>query len=166
MYAAVEHCQKGIGRVQLITVKKRNHLDVVMGKNLSRLREAAGFKRQQDFADALGILSQNLISQWEIGMKSFGKENLQKFCQILKCQPYEFFIDEDTPIIKDRDEQEALFRYRKEKLLGIAEDVIRFSNYMMGERGTSNEKYRKPMRTPFEPFVPGKEKRGKQKKDA
>jgi transcriptional regulator with XRE-family HTH domain len=52
-----------------------------MGNRIARARISAGFRSQQELAEALG-LSRTLIGQWESQIKLPGRDNLAKIAKL------------------------------------------------------------------------------------
>ncbi len=87
---------------------KKGEIDQIIGHNLRRLR--LSFKMTQEaLAESLEIESCGLISDWERGIKGIGKDVLERLCNIFKVRPYEFYIEDDTPLPSSELEQKILF---------------------------------------------------------
>ena len=108
-------------------------IDFLIGKNLKRLRLKAGLT-QEELADLLKI-SHGLIPKWESGKKGMGKKVIARLCNILKAQLHEFFIDKNTPLIKDELEQEsiALFREAKDIDEDSARKILEYGKFIIKE---------------------------------
>ena len=106
-------------------------LDKLIGKNLRRLREKYGFTQPQ-LASMIGTTPQRL-SAYETGRDGMGKDYMERVCKALKIQPWEFYLTEQTPIIADEYELEALDRARRAQAAGVAEDVAKYGEYRITE---------------------------------
>lgn len=112
-----------------LLVMKREDIDTIMGLNLKRLRIKASLT-QEALAELIDV-SQGLIPRWESGIKGIGKEVLIKLCKALNVQPYEFYIDESTPLPATDLERKALFMARaaeSSRLDYIAEEIIEYGS--------------------------------------
>lgn len=124
------HGQKG-NKILLLYVQKRE-IDVMVGRNLKRLRIHSGMT-QEGLAEKLNITSSGLIPQWESGVKGIGKNVLEKLCVIFNVRPYEFYIEDKTPLITDEDEKDLLITFREAKELGgaVAEKIPEFGRFII-----------------------------------
>lgn len=100
--------------------KRVKALDKRRGQNLRRLRNRNGWSQEELFLKT-GI-GQTKISAYENGL-GFDKETLIRFCEAFKVKEWEFDWEESTPVVKDEQEQQDLFRKREEERLGIVDRV-------------------------------------------
>ena len=87
-------------------------IDRLIGGNLKRLRLMAGLT-QEALAEKLGIQSTGLIPRWEAGTKGIGKDVLTRLCKVFAVKIAEFYREEDTPMITDREEMRIITAIRK-----------------------------------------------------
>lgn len=52
-----------------------------------------------------------------------GKDLMTRICEKLKIEPYEFYLREDSPVVKDPAEREILYKYRMAKQLTEISDA-------------------------------------------
>ncbi len=106
----------------LIAVSKKiNYIDVT-SKNLRRIREAHGLN-QPVLATKIGS-TPGRVSAYETGADAMGTDYIERVCNALgDVEFWEFFIDDETPIIKDAREKERIRLHRIEESLGIADQV-------------------------------------------
>jgi transcriptional regulator with XRE-family HTH domain len=112
-----------IGILLTMDCMEVNDLDILIGRNLRRLRESKGMSQEQ-----LGIKIGNRaskISAVENGKEGLGKALMLKICSVLKVQPIEFYLTNETPLIKDDNEMKLIERARtypelEEQLLTIS----------------------------------------------
>lgn len=112
-----------------LLVMKREDIDIIMGINLKRLRIKASLT-QESLAELIDV-SQGLIPRWESGVKGIGKDVLIKLCKALDVAPYEFYIDDSTPLPATDLERKALFMARaaeSARLDYIAEEIVEYGN--------------------------------------
>ena len=106
----------------LFSVSKKFDYIGVTSKNLRRIRESHGLK-QPELAIKIGS-TPGRISAYETGADAMGTDYIERVCKALgDVDLWEFFITDDTPIVKDEKEQERIRLYRIEEHLGIADDV-------------------------------------------
>lgn len=124
-----------------VSYDMRKKIDILIGKNIKRLRLREHFS-QERLAIYLKIESVGLVSDWERGVKGVGKDILEKLCKILKAKPYEFYIDNETPILIDKEEKELLITYREAKELGliVAEKIPQYGRFVVNEVKTMKER--------------------------
>lgn len=97
-------------------------IDVIIGKNLRRLREKN--KLSQDDLAAMIDTPKSRISGIENGRVGMGKDVMMRVCRALTVNSWEFHLTDKTPIIKDRQELEDIQQRREADLVGIA-DMVR-----------------------------------------
>ncbi len=112
-------------------------IDVLIGKNLKRIRENKGISQVQ-LAAMIGTTPQRL-SAYETGRDGMGKEYMERVCRALSIRPVEFYFEESTLIVADDQEQAALDRYRREQAAGVAEDVAKYGEFRIGEAKKKSE---------------------------
>lgn len=116
-----------------VCLMEESDIDIVMGRNMRRLRLARGLS-QEELAEKMGQgVTKQRISAIENGREGMGKYLLAQACDALKARTWEFYIEEDTPIITDPGEQQKVYRYRLEQDLGIAEEVARYEDYRIDQ---------------------------------
>lgn len=80
----------------------------------------------------MGIEKQR-VSGIENGHIPMGKELLERFCKAFKVKPYEFYLDEETPVIANKKEEAILYKYREAEALAVAERVEHYMKYVIDE---------------------------------
>lgn len=96
-------------------------IDILIGKNLKRLRQKAGLTQDQ-LGEKIGV-DGNVIAQIEGAVRGMGKSMMTRLCNTLKIETWEFHWTEKTPIIKDEREQLDLFIRREAEKMGIGNQV-------------------------------------------
>jgi transcriptional regulator with XRE-family HTH domain len=107
------------------------NLDELSRKNLLRILRERGLK-QVELAAKIGTTPQHVNSILR-GERGIGPDIMARICRELKIEPWEFFIDDKTPIVRNDKEKERLFLYREEERLGVAEEVIRYETFKIAD---------------------------------
>jgi transcriptional regulator with XRE-family HTH domain len=96
---------------------KIGELNKITGKNIKRLRNKHGFT-QQELATRIKSKTSH-ISEMENGKRGVGEKIIVRLCNVFKVEPYEFYVNNHSPIpltpleykalriIKDADEIKA-----------------------------------------------------------
>lgn len=113
------------------------NIDEIIGRNIKRLRDSKGWT-QEELAHRIGTHSDGLISLWERGIKGVGKASLSVLCHVFNVKPYEFYIEDDTPIAKDETEKKWLYIMREAEPLHLREEIERYGHFAI-----ENEKAKK-----------------------
>jgi len=113
----------------IISIVKDLEINRLIGKNLRRLRDSRKLSLSK-FADIVGSTPQR-ISGIENGREPMGKAMMEKICGQLNVRPWEFYIEEDTPLITDSSEKRQLELFREARALGVAEEVTRYGMYQI-----------------------------------
>lgn len=106
-------------------------LDKLIGKNLKRIRLKAELT-QDKLGEMIGV-DGVVIAQIEGAIRGMGKVVMSRLCKALNVYPYEFYIDNDTPVAYDEIEKETLFTLREAKKLGVAEEIPKYGKYLIQE---------------------------------
>ena len=104
-------------------------IDALIGKNLRRIRQLKNLS--QDDLTQLTNISKALISDAENNKRGIGKDVMMRICKALNVQPYEFYIDDSTPLPATELEKKALYMARSaenSKLDYIAEEIVEYGN--------------------------------------
>lgn len=104
-------------------------IDALIGKNLRRIRQLKNLS--QDDITQLTNISKALISDAENNKRGIGKDVMMRICAALNVQPYEFYIDDSTPLPATELEKKALFMARaaeSSRLDYIAEEIVEYGN--------------------------------------
>jgi transcriptional regulator with XRE-family HTH domain len=99
-------------------------IDALIRKNLRRLIVQAGYKKQNEFAVFVGVDAayiNNVLQE----RRSLGKDVMERICRAMKIQPWEFYVDESTPVVLDDLEHRAVELIRAARPLGVAEEILR-----------------------------------------
>ena len=117
-------------KVQFFTMAGRAvDIDDVIRKNLRRIIEERGLK-QNHVARKIGV-APSQISDILSGLKNMGKDMMTRLCTELSIDPWEFYVTEKSPIVKNPREQQRLYIFREEERLGIAEEIARYEEYQI-----------------------------------
>lgn len=103
------------------------NIDKIIGNNLKRLRAKSGFT-QDKLGEMIGV-DGVVIAQIEGSIRGMGKSIMSRICKALDIQPYEFYIDEKTPLPASELEKKALYMAREAEhshLDYIAEEIIEY----------------------------------------
>jgi len=110
------------------TVKDINRL---IGKNLKRLRLEKKLT-QERLGELVGV-DGNVIARIEGNILGLGKKLMLKICSVLNVKLYQFFLEDDIPIIQDETEKEILYTIREAKPLGVAESISKYGRFIIAE---------------------------------
>jgi transcriptional regulator with XRE-family HTH domain len=119
------------GIVANLPLVKSEEIDILIGQNLRRLREAQ--KMSQGMLAEISKTPQTRISAIESGREGMGKDLMTRMCNALKVDPWEFYWTDKTPVIKDKQEQLEIFRHREATMLGVAEEVAKYETFRIDE---------------------------------
>ena len=114
-------------------MKTVKDIDKLIGKNLKRLRLEKKLT-QEKLGELIGV-DGNVIARIEGNILGLGKKSMSKICNVLNVKPYEFFIEEDTPVIENEYEKEVLKISREAKALGnmVAESISKYGRFIIAE---------------------------------
>jgi transcriptional regulator with XRE-family HTH domain len=113
----------------------------IFGENLLRLIFRAGYKTQREFALEHGIDTSQLNSI--IKGRAYVSEALMiKLSEYLSAEYWEFFMRDDTPVVRDADEGELLANYRKAVQKGVQGMIKNFMGFVLagGMEGYAGQK--------------------------
>lgn len=112
---------------------KVSDLDILIGKNLKRIRESKKLS-QENLGEMINITNTK-ISAIENGREGMGKDIMTRICNTLNIRPDEFYINKETPVLQDKDEQKMINIYREAKELGsmIAEKIPEYGKFIIKE---------------------------------
>jgi len=119
----------GIDRNGIFCYLLPMYLAKIKGANLKRLREGRGLKQWQ-VAEHLRM-KESHISEMEHGKRNITDKTIQKLCEWWGISPYEFFIEENTPFIKDKKEREHLLKFRQAENLGVGDEAREILDYVI-----------------------------------
>jgi plasmid maintenance system antidote protein VapI len=124
-----------------LTIAMNINLDELYRTNLIRIMTERGLK-QIDLAAKIETTPQyiNAIIRGERGL---GTDMMSRICRVLNIEPWEFTWTEKTPIIRDESEQQDLFRRRRARAAGVAEDTAKYETFRIEEakkKGTPGSK--------------------------
>ena len=100
--------------------------------NLRRLREQAGMKQWQ-IEEMIGA-KESHISEMESGKRAISDRVISILQDKLNIRPYEFFINNETPILKDGEESRHISDYREAEKLMIADKVDSYMSFIIKEK--------------------------------
>lgn len=106
-------------------------IDKLMRINLERLLAASGLK-QNRLAELVGV-HPSVINDILGDRRPIGKDTLMRLCKALGVGPWEFYIDESTPVVTDNKEREALKIFREAGPLHVAEEIQRYGKFLVKE---------------------------------
>lgn len=110
------------------SVKSIKDIDKLIGKNLKRLRVQHKFT-QDKLGELIGV-DGNVIARVEGSILGMGKKMMIKLCDVFKVNPYEFYIEHDTPLPATDLEKKALYMAREAEQLHveyIAEESLEYT---------------------------------------
>jgi transcriptional regulator with XRE-family HTH domain len=105
-----------------------NDINMIIGKNLRRIRKTRGWT-QEFLAVKIGVTT-ILINQIENAKKGMGKDVMARVCNILQVHPWEFYLADDTPIMRD-DERKFVEVMRKARPLNLSENIAQYARYLI-----------------------------------
>lgn len=127
----IEKCQLPNKDV-LVYIFFVDDIDKLLGKNLRRIREMKGIS-QEKLAEMINTPATRL-SAYETGREGMGKDIMMRICKSLNVRPYEFYIENDTPIPATDLERKALYTAREAEKIGagnIAEEAIEYTAHRL-----------------------------------
>ena len=107
-------------------------IDKIIGINLKRIRIERGMG-QEEFAQKISISKQRL-SAYENAKEGLGKDVMSRICTVYNIDPYEFYIEDDTPLPATELERKALYTIREAEKMGagyIAEEACNFTKHRL-----------------------------------
>lgn len=96
-------------------------IDVLVGKNLRRLRTRAGLTQDQ-LGEKIGV-DGNVIAQIEGAVRGMGKSMMTRLCNSLKIETWEFHWTEKSPFVRDEQELHDIELRREADRVGIGDRV-------------------------------------------
>lgn len=115
-------------------------IDEIKGLNLRRLRKRANLTQQQvgEFIND----SEGNVSAMEHGKRTLTDRKIEILCEKLNCEHFEFYIKDETPVLKDEEEKELLHTYREAKELGgvVASKIPEYGRFIINESKKSKRK--------------------------
>lgn len=127
------------------------NIDEIVRLNIVRLLKSRDLK-QNRFAELIDTTPQHMNAIMK-GRAGVGSDLLVRMCRVLQIEPWEFYVTEKTPIIKDESEQSAIVRFRQAQVAGVAEDVAKYGEFRIksaekeGSSGDIDERLRKGKQT-------------------
>lgn len=106
-------------------------IDKLISANLRRLIAARNLK-QNELARLVNV-SPTVINDVLADRRQAGKSMLQRLCEVLGVDVWEFYVTEATPIVTDPGELQALQRHRAAQALGVAEEVSNYESFRIQE---------------------------------
>lgn len=122
-YDALRGLRKRVESPIVLSVKvwTAEEIDQTIASNLRRIRSERGLS-QGEVAELIEI-EKTKISAWENLHEGMGKKAMALLCNKLNLQPWEFYITEQTPIVRDEAERQDLFRMREAQALGLGKQI-------------------------------------------
>lgn len=108
-------------------------IDEIKGMNLRRLRKKANLT-QKEIGDYFND-SEGNVSAMEHGKRTLTDRKIEILCEKLNYKYFEFFIEDEDPVIKEEDEKSLLHTYREAKELGgaVAEKIPQYGRFLLTE---------------------------------
>ena len=131
------HGQTVISFVQLLVFDKQN-IKILKGKNLRRLRIEKKLTQDQ-LGEMLDPQADGSHIASIEGGRGMSDETLAKFCAAMKVDVWQFFLTEETPIVSNEEEHQALKRRRQAKALNVAEDVEKYETFRIEDAKKSSQ---------------------------
>lgn len=128
MHSTIVYRQKIIQNVHLSYMNAKD-IDILVGKNVRRLRKRTGLTQDQ-LGEKIGV-DGNVIAQIEGAIRGMGKSIMARLCSAMKVHPWEFYIDQDTPITADASERSVVETLRSARPLGVAEDFVKYGRFLV-----------------------------------
>lgn len=101
-------------------------------KNLRRIRLAHNLS-QTLLAEKINS-TPSTISNYETGAERMHPDYIERICTALgDVRPWEFYLEDDTPIIQSEKEKQALLIIRQAEVLRVAEDIVHYGEYRVKE---------------------------------
>lgn len=114
-------------------IMKGKDIEDLKRQNLIRLIKRNNLKQYQ-LAEMIGITPEYLNKLIK-GHRGLSDDIQARLCNALKLRPDEFYIDNETPILQDNNEQELMNIYREAKDLGtiVAEKIPEYGKFVIKE---------------------------------
>lgn len=121
--------QAGKDSLRLFTMNV--DVNLILRENLIRLMEAKGIN-QVTLSELMGVkatIVNDLLS--DPPRRSIGKYYLQRLCEILEVDVWEFYITKTTPVITDAKEKEMVMLLREAGPLHVSEELERYGKFLI-----------------------------------
>ncbi|MBF0330266.1 MAG: helix-turn-helix transcriptional regulator [Nitrospirae bacterium] len=120
-------------------------IDKLIGTNLKRIRKAKGLSQKQ-LAELIKT-PWTRLSAYETGREGMGKDIMLRICEALNIKPYEFYIENDTPIVSSAEERRCILITREAKEKGLQHIINESLSYaefrMVSAKNEKSEKVKK-----------------------
>lgn len=131
--------------LKYLLIMKTGELNTITGRNIRRLRKGHGFT-QEKLANLIKAKTSH-ISEMENGKRGIGEKIIVRLCNVFKVEPYEFYVNDYSPMPLTPLEFKALRMIKeaeKMKAKHIINEICEFANYrinsMKKEMGTKNKR--------------------------
>lgn len=117
-------------------MQKKQTINEIKSLNLKRIRLLHKLK-QHEIADMINMRESN-VSDMENNRRSITDKVIDQLCNKLNIQPYEFVINEKTPIIINEKERLHIQKFREAEQLQVDNEVSLITQWVIEK--ASNEK--------------------------
>jgi transcriptional regulator with XRE-family HTH domain len=109
---------------------KNGELNIITGHNIRRLRTMHGYTQEQ-LANRIKAKTSH-ISEMENGKRGIGEKIIVRLCNVFKIEPYEFFVNNKSPIPLTPLQYKALDVIKEAEEMKsdqVIEEVCEFAQY-------------------------------------
>ncbi len=109
---------------------KPGELNKITGHNIRRLRTMHGYT-QEELANRIKAKTSH-ISEMENGKRGIGEKIIVRLCNVFKIEPYEFYVNNKSPIPLTRLQYKALDVIKEAEELKsdhVVREVCEFAHY-------------------------------------
>ena len=132
---------------------KPGELNIITGHNVRRLRKKYEYT-QEELANLIKAKTSH-ISEMENGKRGIGEKIIVRLCNVFKVEPYEFYVNHNSPIPLSPLEYKALNTIKQAQQMKaehIVNEVCEFARYRLdlvkkelrAQKKKKNAKRRKP----------------------
>jgi len=111
---------------------KAGELNIITGHNIRRLRKMHEYT-QEELANRIKAKTSH-ISEMENGKRGIGEKIIVRLCNLFKVEPYEFYVNHDSPVPLTPLEYKALNvvkQAQQMKAEHIVNEVFEFTRYRL-----------------------------------
>ena len=112
---------------------KPGELNIITGHNIRRLRKRDEYT-QEELANRIKAKTSH-ISEMENGKRGIGEKIIVRLCNVFKVEPYEFYVNHNSPIPLTPLEYKALNTIKQAQQMKaehVVTEVCEFARYRLG----------------------------------
>jgi transcriptional regulator with XRE-family HTH domain len=141
---------------------KTGELNIITGHNIRRLRKMHEYT-QEELANRIKAKTSH-ISEMENGKRGIGEKIIVRLCNVFEVEPYEFYVNHNSPIPLTPLEYDALHMIKQAQQMKaehVINELCEFARYRLDmvkkelrvkkTKGTKRRKSRSSPRASFKP---------------